>query len=97
MSDYIIQQLLTTVKSALKTNLLARLSGDPTLEVEEGSDPWESLDPALNIVVSYGTSVKKIAGIIWCGDYGIDGMYQWLKKCVTMLEVDEVLLKKKVQ
>ena len=85
------------VKSALKTHLLACFSGDPTLEVEEGSDPWESLDPALNIVIGYGASVEEIAGIFWHGDYGMDGMYQWLKKCVMVLKVDEVLLKKKVQ
>ena len=92
-----IDTLPTTVESASKTDLLARFSGDPTLEVEEGSDPWESLDPALNIVVGYGASVKEIAGIIRRGDYGMDGMYRWLKKCVTVLKVDEVLLEKKVQ
>ena len=92
-----IDTLPTTVESASKTNILARFSGDPILEVEEGTDPWESLDPALNIVVGYGASVEEIAGIIRRGDYGMDGMYQWLKKCVTVLNVDEVLLEKKVQ
>ena len=92
-----IDTLPTTVESASKTDLLARFSGDPTLEVEEGSDPWESLDPALNIVVGYGASVEEIAGIIRRGDYGMDGMYRWLKKCVMVLKVDEALLEKKVQ
>jgi hypothetical protein len=92
-----IDTLPTTVEIASKTDLLAHFSGDPVLEIEEGSDPWENLDPALNIVVSYGASVREIAGIIRRGDYGMDGMYRWLKKCVAVLKVDEALLEMKVQ
>ena len=67
------------------------------MEVEAGEDPWESLDPALNLVISYGASVGEIAGIIRHGDYGMDGMYQWLEKCVVELKVDEGLLEMKIQ
>ena len=92
-----IATLPTMVPLASKADLLARFSGDPMLEVEAGEDPWESLDRALNIVIGYGASVGEIAGIIRRGDYGIDGMYQWLKKCVVELKVDEGLLEMKIQ
>jgi hypothetical protein len=92
-----IDMLLIMVESALKTDLLTCFSGDPTLEVKEGSNPWESLDPVLNIVIGYSASIQEITGIIRHGDYEIDGMYRWLKKCVTVLNIDEALLEKKVQ
>ena len=67
------------------------------LEVEAGQDPWESLDPALNIAIGYSVSVEEIARIIRRGGYGMDGMYRWLDKCVVELKVDEKLLEMKIQ
>jgi hypothetical protein len=92
-----IATLPATIPLASKADLLARFSGDPTLEVEAGGDPWESLDPVLNIVIGYGASVGEIAKIIRRGDHGMDGMYKWLEKCVVELKVDEGLLEMKVQ
>jgi hypothetical protein len=86
-----IVTLPTSVPLASKADLLARFSGDPTLEVEVGEDPWESLDPALNSAIGYGASVGEIARIIRRGNYGMDGMYQWLVKCVVELKVNEGL------
>jgi len=92
-----IDTLPTMVQLASKTDILARFSGDPTSEVEDNGDPWETLDPALNIIIGYGASVGEISRIIRRGDYGMDGMYRWLRKCVEELKVDEALLEKKVQ
>lgn len=92
-----IATLPTMVPLASKADLLAHFSGDPTLEVKAGEDPWESLDLALNLVISYGISVGEIAGIIQHGDYEMDGMYQWLEKCVVELKVNEGLLEMKIQ
>ena len=92
-----ISTLPASVLVGTKEDDLAQFSGDPIHSLEEGDDTWEVIDKALNRVIGYGKTAAEIENIIRRGQYGMDGMLIWLKKCVYTLEIDESLLENKIE
>jgi len=72
-------------------------SGDPSLEFGGGEDAWELVDKALNRVIGYGVSTESVSRLIRRGDLGIDGLYRWLRICVSDLQIEEALLESKIR
>ena len=89
--------LPSSIPEGLATDILARFSGNPSLELEEGQDAWEMADQALNRAIGFGKSVGEIAEIIRRGPLGMDGFCRWLRALVYELKVDECLLEGKIK
>jgi hypothetical protein len=94
---HVARTLPLSVAIAVPTDALAAYSGHPRLELENGDDPWEMVDRALNRTLGYGKTVPEIALIIRRGPLGIDGMVNWLHRAVFDLKIDEALLENKVR
>ena len=86
-----------SIPEGLETDILARFSGNPSLELEEGQDAWEMADQALNRAIGFGKSVDEVAEIIRRGPLGMDGFCRWLRALVYELKVDECLLEGKIK
>jgi len=86
-----------SIPEGLATETLARFSGNPVLELEDGQDAWEMADPALNRAIGFGKTVDEIAEIIRRGPLGMDGFCRWLRALVYELKVDESLLEGKIK
>ena len=93
-----IDTLPHTVPVAVSADSFACFSGDPmaTLELGSDEDAWEVVDKALNRVIGYGVSTESVSRLIRRGDLGIDGLYRWLRICVTDLKIEEALLESKI-
>ena len=92
----VIDSLPHTVPVAVSADSFACFSGDPTIELGSDEDAWEVVDKALNRVIGYGISTESVSRLIRRGDLGIDGLYRWLRICVTDLKIEEVLLESKI-
>ena len=79
----VIDSLPHTVPVAVSADSFACFSGDPTIELGSDEDAWEVVDKALNRVIGYGISTESVSRLIRRGDLGIDGLYRWLRICVT--------------
>ena len=89
------ESLPESVPLATAADTLAQFSGDLSLG-EDDEDAWQMVDQALNRIIGYGGTVDEISTLIWCGEFGIDGLCCWLEKCVSTLRIEEVLLENKV-
>jgi hypothetical protein len=59
-----------------------------------GQDLWEDvIDPTFNRVIGFGKSTPKIAALIRCGEYGMDGFCNWTTACVECLGIPLSVLK----
>ena len=92
-----ISTLPATVLVGTKEDDIAQFSGDPIHSLDDGEDAWEMIDRALNRVIGYGKTASEIEKLIRRGEYGMDGMLSWLRKCVYELKIDERLLENKVE
>ena len=92
----VINTLPHTVPVAVSTDSFACFSGNPIIELGADEDAWEVVDKALNRVIGYGVSVESVSRLIRRGDLGIDGLYRWLRICVTDLKIEEALLESKI-
>lgn len=95
--ELVTASLPRPIPEGLETDILARFSGNPNLELEDGQDAWEMADSALNRVIGFGKTVDEIAKIIRRGPLGMDGFCRWLRALVYDLKVDESLLEGKVK
>ncbi len=78
----VISTLPDCVPIGTREDNLAQFSGDPIHKVDDGEDMWEMIDWALNCVIGLGKMVREIEDIIQKGQYRMDGMLLWLKKCI---------------
>ena len=92
----LINTLPHTVPVAVSTDSFACFSGNPIIELGADEDVWEVVDKALNRVIGYGVSTESVSRLIRRGDLGIDGLYRWLRICVTDLKIEEALLESKI-
>ncbi|KAF7970371.1 hypothetical protein HWV62_24292 [Athelia sp. TMB] len=99
-----LQQLQTAVRRlpisvglALPSDELARFSGDPVAAAEGFDDPWEMVDQALNSVIGFGKNEDEISRLVRRGPLGMDGLCNWLARCIAELKVDPILLEGKMQ
>jgi len=93
----VINNLPHSVQLGASTDILARFSGDPHSELEEGDEAWEMVDRALNRVIGFGATIEEISRMIRRGEFGMDGMLNWLTICIRQLNIDEVLLEMKIE
>jgi hypothetical protein len=63
--EHVMASLPWSIPEGLATDTLAQISGNPSLELEDGQDAWEMADPALNWAIRFGKAVNEIAEIIW--------------------------------
>ena len=89
----VIDNLPHSVQLGASTDILARFSGDPRFELEEGDEAWKMVDRALNRVIGF----EDISGMIRRGEFGMDGMLNLLTICIRELNIDEVLLEMKIE
>jgi hypothetical protein len=93
----VIDNLPHSVQLGASTDILACFSGDPRSELEEGDEAWEMVDRALNRVIGFGATIEDISRMIQRGEFGMDGMLNWLTICIRELNIDEVLLEMKME
>lgn len=92
----VIDTLPHTVPVAVSADAFACFSGNPTIELGSDEDAWEVVDRALNRVIGYGVSTESVSRLIRRGDLGMNGLYRWLRICVTDLKIEEALLESKI-
>jgi hypothetical protein len=90
-------RLPSTVGLVTPVDELARFSGDPEEELQTHDAPWEMVDRVLNCVVGYGRTTADIAGLIWRGPNGMDGLCNWLLVCIEKFDIDPALLEGKMK
>lgn len=90
-------RLPDTVPIAVESDPIARFRGSPNDLVPDGEDAWEYLDVVLNNFIGYGMSVEEVIPLIRRGEFGMNGLCNWLNECVTSLGVPEVLLEGKLK
>ena len=88
--------LPTLIPEGVVGEPLARYSGNPCFELEDGDEPWEFVDNALNQTIGFGTTPEDIAKFVRRGPLGMDGLCHWLQACIVDLKIDEVLLEGKI-
>ena len=59
-----ISTLPVTVLIGTKEDDIAQFSGDPIHNLDDGEDPWEMIDKALNRVIGYGKTATEIEKLI---------------------------------
>lgn len=89
--------LPVSIPEGLVLDTLARFSSNPVLELEDGQDAWEMVDPALNRAIGFGKTVDEIAKIVWRDSLGMDGFCRWLRALVSELKIKESLVEGKVK
>jgi hypothetical protein len=67
--------------------------GDP----DDPSEAWEYLDPVLNRLLGYGSSLEDIARHVWRGPLGVEGLGQLICKFVVRYGVTGDLLEGKLE
>jgi len=92
-----IDSLPLVVPIGIDSDDLAAFSGNPAALIGPDDEPWEILDQVLNRLVGYGATPEGIRSIIRRGQFGMDGMYKWVKACIEDLHIDEPLLEGKIQ
>jgi hypothetical protein len=92
-----IDSLPLVVPVGIDSDELAAFSGNPAALIGPDDEPWEILDQVLNRLVGYGATPEGISSIIQRGQFGMDGMYNWVQACIEDLHIDEPLLEGKIQ
>ncbi|KAF8153671.1 hypothetical protein BJ912DRAFT_476922, partial [Pholiota molesta] len=93
-----ICSLPLTVPLGAPSEPLAQFAHPPTAFVEEGQDPWEEvINPALDRVLGFGKNSDDIRALIRRGDYGMDGLYRYLKACISDLNIYAGLFEGKIR
>jgi len=93
----VIQSLPDSVLLGTVYEPMGAFSGNPSMQIPEGDDAWETIDCMLNRVIGYGVTIEQLSSIIRRGPFGMDGMYNWVKVCIEELKIDEALPDGKVQ
>jgi hypothetical protein len=86
-------RLPSTVGLATSVDELAHFSGDPEEELQTHDAPWEMV----YCVVGYGRTTADIAGLIWRGPNGMDGLCNWLSVSIEKFDIDPALLEGKMK
>jgi hypothetical protein len=77
---------------------LASFAHPPTAYLEEGQDAWEDvINPALDRVLGFGATADSIRALVRRGDYGMDGLYRYLRVCICDLDVYAGLFEGKIR
>ena len=92
-----IDSLPLVISIGINSDDLAAFSGNPVALIGPDDEPWEILDQVLNWLISYGATPEGIQSIIQWGQFGMDGMYKWVKACIKDLHINELLLEGKIQ
>ncbi|KIK05233.1 hypothetical protein K443DRAFT_675348 [Laccaria amethystina LaAM-08-1] len=92
-----IDSLPLSVPMGINSDDLAAFSGNPAALIGPDDEPWEILDQVLNRLVGYGATPEGISSIIRRGQFGMDGMYHWVKACIEDLHIGEPLLEGKIE
>jgi hypothetical protein len=79
--------LPVTVPEGTIADELANLSGDFSLEVAnvEPDELWEYINKATDRVFGYGMGTQELSALIRRGQYGMDGVCDWLERAVIKL------------
>lgn len=77
---------------------LANLSGDFSLEVAnvEPDEVWEYINKATDRVFGYGMGTQELSVLIRRGQYGMDGVCDWLERAVIKLGSEAILLQGRI-
>jgi hypothetical protein len=77
---------------------LAKLSGDFSLEVAnvEPDEVWEYINKATDRVFGYGMGTQELSALIRHGQYGMDGVCDWLERAVIKLGSEAILLEGRI-
>ncbi|KAK0207725.1 hypothetical protein IW262DRAFT_1302599 [Armillaria fumosa] len=76
---------------------LAQFSVNPSPEMEDrDSDAWVYVHDTLTPLFGYNASVETIQSLIRQGNYGIEGLCNWIESSIVNLGVDGALLEGKL-
>ena len=89
-----IDSLPLVVPVGIDSDKLAAFSGNPAALIGPDDEPWEILDQVMNRLVGYA---EGISSIIRRGQFGMDGMYNWVHACIEDLHINEPSLEGKIQ
>lgn len=71
---------------------LAHYNIEVAMLEDDASDPWETINRALDNHIGYGRTVEDLATFVRRGDLGMARLCCWLEQCVSVFKIDPVLL-----
>lgn len=93
-----VNLLPSSIPIGISSDTLAVFSSPPTTALLlDGQDPWEEVvNPTFDQVFGFGATAKSIQDVIRRGEYGMTGVFYYLKCCIHELGIDAGLLEGRI-
>ncbi len=100
-SDNLIIQVEKLVGRLLprnsQVNSLSVFAGDPTLESTEYDEPLQYVNKTLHAGLGWGSSVEDVRLLVENNLEGVFTLCGWIRRCISELQVDEVLFEARLE
>lgn len=92
-----VNHLPTAINVALSGDELARFSGDPVAEACLFNNPWEMVTETLDSLFAADARLIDVVALVCRGANGMDGLCNWLDRCINELDIASDLLEGTIQ
>ncbi|KAF8160309.1 hypothetical protein BJ912DRAFT_1151048 [Pholiota molesta] len=94
---HVIDTLPSSVPEGVQSDALAAYSSLPVIDPDDDEGPFHSIDSALNRIIGFGATAASLKPLIRRGQFGMDGLFRYLRVCIEDIKIEPVLLEGKIE